>query len=202
MTYTTVTLHGTGGDKNLVSTLPLTAYFRYSKADISPIYCNDIYGTNMTATKDIKLGVTSSKSFSQDIIGLTPDTIYYYCAIISNKEKIAYGGEAVVKQFHTSPYQTTVRTIGATEISNGTCPTSWTGTYPNCVGPTNSGTCPTSWIGTYPNCVGPTPGLATLNGSFSSIENVTTYFQYKKVSTDGTPTNWSIKSEKTHNKKS
>jgi len=33
------------------------------------------------------------------------------------------------------------------------CPSGWTGTYPNCVGPVNpNGFCPAGWTGTYPNC--------------------------------------------------
>ena len=61
ITYTTARLHGTGGynsfDPATASTLPLiTAYFRYAKAKNNPpIFCNDIYGTNMISTKDIKI---------------------------------------------------------------------------------------------------------------------------------------------------
>jgi len=153
VTYTTATLHGTGGDTG-PNPSDMTAYFRYSKAPISPIYCNDIYGTNMVATSDLKLGSSSIKSFSQPIIGLAPDTTYYYCAIISNKDNIAYGGQSIVKSFHTSPYKTTVRTIGTSGV---------------------------------------TSTAATLKGSFSSIQEITTYFQYKKVATDGAVIEWSDK---------
>ncbi|MCM2338933.1 MAG: hypothetical protein NDI62_00545 [Burkholderiales bacterium] len=167
ITYTTARLHGTGGD-TLNSTLPLTGYFRYSRIELSPIFCNDTYGTNMISTKDIKLGSTlnynettkngnlftssnSTNSFYQDISNLVPDTTYYYCAIISNKENIAYGGASIVKQFHTSPYKTTVRTNGATSIKSTS---------------------------------------AVLNGSYSSVEKtVTTYFEYKKATTSST-TSW------------
>src|SRR3989344_5843239 len=157
VTYTTAKLLGAGGDLMANPTLPMTAYFRYSKKDISPIYCNDIYGTNMVSTKHIKLsdiGTTrieyipalgknvSSKPFSQNITNLTPDTKYYYCAIISNKENIAYGGSNIVMDFRTSAYKTTIRTSGATSVGSDS---------------------------------------AKLNGSYNSIENVTTYFEYKKA---------------------
>src|SRR3989338_2923099 len=152
VTYTTAKLLGAGGDLIANPTLPITAYFRYSKKDISPIYCNDIYGTNMVSTKDIDLGITKSKAFSQSITNLIPDTKYYYCAIISNKENIAYGGSSIVKSFLTSPYKTTIRTSGATSVNSDS---------------------------------------AKLNGSYNSIENVTTYFEYKKATISGeTPLAW------------
>jgi hypothetical protein len=44
-------------------------------------------------------------------------------------------------------------------VTSNVCPLGWTGTYPNCVGPTTGGACPLGWTGTYPNCVGDTiPG--------------------------------------------
>lgn len=111
-------LHGTGGDLITNPTLPITAYFRYSTADISPIFCNDIYGTNMNATKDLNLGITSSSSFKQSIGNLKPNTKYYYCAIISNKENISYGGSSIVKSFYTSPLRTTITTNNAIHITS------------------------------------------------------------------------------------
>ena len=114
--YTTATLHGAGGDAFVTPTLPITGYFRYSRIDIPPIFCNDIYGTRMRVTEDEVLGITNSKTFSASLSGLLPDTVYYYCAIISNKEHIAYGGESVVQTFHTSPISTTIRTSNATNI--------------------------------------------------------------------------------------
>src|SRR3989344_4665600 len=161
VTYTTAKLLGAGGDLIANPTLPITAYFRYSKKDISPIYCNDIYGTNMVSTEDIDLDAVgavkdvyvpmlgknvSSKPFSQNITNLTPDTKYYYCAIISNKENIAYGGSNIVMDFRTSSYKTTIRTSGATSVGSDS---------------------------------------AKLNVSYNSIENVTTYFEYKKATASG-----------------
>lgn len=169
-TYTTVVLHGNGGDKDSNSKLPLTAYFRYSSAAISPVYCNDIYGTNMHSTKDIKLGSTfdnidnkngnsydeskNTNYFYQKITNLTPDTLYYYCAILSNKNTISsipnYGEDSLVKFFRTSPYGTTVNTKSATSIK---------------------------------------PTSVKLNASYSSISNVSVYFEFREATTSG-PNPW------------
>ncbi len=159
ITYTTAILRG-HRDLSLSSGLPTTAYFRYSKASISPIFCNDIYGSNMISTKDIFLETTGSTSFYQPISNLIPDTTYYYCAILSDRDNIIYGGSSIVKSFHTSPYQTTIKTSGATSITSDS---------------------------------------VVFNGTFSSIENVTTYFQYRKVSTDGTTPAWINMDKTRHN---
>ncbi|MFA6605325.1 MAG: hypothetical protein WCS88_05075 [Patescibacteria group bacterium] len=177
ITQTSATLHGTGGDKIANPTLPLTAYFRYSRADISPIYCNDIYGTNMVSTEDIILGTTptnhkacmsgaypncippASESFSQNIENLRPDTTYYYCAIISNRENIAYGGESIVKKFHTSPLRTIIETKDATRITSTS---------------------------------------ATLNGTYSAVKTVKTYFKYREEISTEEFSDWKKVGEKNH----
>jgi hypothetical protein len=124
--------------------LPITAYFRYSEASTPPIFCNDTYGTNMNSTGDIHLGTTTTATypipFYQKITGLTPDTSYYYCAIISDKNNIDYGGTGVVETFHTSPLATTVTTLAATGVDSDS---------------------------------------AQLNGSYSSTDDVKTYFEYQ-----------------------
>ena len=149
-------------------TSKMTAYFRYSQAAISPIFCNDIYGTNMLSTKDINLGTASSASFYQRITNLIPDTTYYYCAIISNGESIAYGGTSTVKSFRTSPLDTTIQTKNVTNITS------------------------TSVV---------------LNGSYSSVKDVTTYFRYEEnisescsyiLSKGGTCPSWQKVGEQAH----
>ncbi|MFA6586121.1 MAG: hypothetical protein WCS86_03095 [Candidatus Paceibacterota bacterium] len=131
---------------NLIS--PITGYFRYSKASINPpIFCNDIYGTNMIATKDIPFGkdangkTITSKNFSIEIDHLIPNTKYYYCAIVSNRENITYGGSQIVQSFYTSPLDTTVSTTDATRITSNS---------------------------------------AVINGTYSSVKDVRTYFMVKK----------------------
>ncbi len=119
VTNTSATLHGYGGDADPNSTMPVTGYFRYSTAKVAPIFCNDIYGTQMVATGDISLGSDGTwKSFSQNIYNLAPDTTYYYCAIVSDKNNIAYGSESRVKEFHTACYQTTINTLDATNVQS------------------------------------------------------------------------------------
>jgi len=163
ITQNTATLHGVGGYKTSSINPPLiTAYFRYAKATNNPpIFCNDIYGSNMTATGDIFLrNITPSlltQSFSQQITGLSPNTTYYYCAIISNKNNIAYGGESIVKQFHTNCYTTTVETKSpATNIRSTSA--SLAGSY---CSPKNS-----------------------LDKAVTN-DTVTTYFEYKKATMPG-----------------
>lgn len=136
VTQNTAVLHGTGGvtfpegcnsftgysattsmlcsSAGTNTTLPLTAYFRYSTLPISPVFCNDIYGSNMVSTKDINLGIPSSVSFSQTITNLSPNTTYYYCAIVSNKNTIAY--TSTVQKLHTNCNDTTVETKIPTNI--------------------------------------------------------------------------------------
>src|SRR3989338_2786373 len=138
ITQISATLRGWGGlnpASNLLSSLtsllsPMTAYFRYSTSANPPIFCNDIYGANMISTKDIKLGLENHNarnengnyyygdsgvnSFYQNITNLIPNTTYYYCAIISNKEKIGYDG--IVEKFHTNCLDTTIETKVATNV--------------------------------------------------------------------------------------
>lgn len=163
ITQSTATLYGDGGYKTSGSDLPLiTAYFRYAKAKNNPpIFCNDIYGSNMKATEDIFLkkitSSTLSQSFSQQITNLSSNTTYYYCAIISNKDTIAYGGSKIVKEFHTNCYDTTVETKSpATNIRSTSA----------------------SLAGTY---------CSPKNNFDKTITNtnVTTYFEYKKATVPG-----------------
>ena len=77
------------------------AYFRYSSIapdSVSPIFCNNIYGSNMKATMDIPVSGNTSIPFSISVGDLYPDTDYYYCLVGSNDNQIAYGG---VKKFTT-----------------------------------------------------------------------------------------------------
>ncbi|MCK9371450.1 hypothetical protein M0R04_16160, partial [Candidatus Dojkabacteria bacterium] len=87
-----------GGNSNL----PAVGYFRYSTAEKPPVFCNDIYGSDMKSTNQISLGSGNvPMTFTTKVTGLEPSTTYYYCAIASNKDVIKYG---TVKQFTTMPY--------------------------------------------------------------------------------------------------
>ncbi len=111
---TTATLFGSGTP----DTEPTTAYFRYSSTPIAPVFCNDIYGSDMISTEDTPLAINGgTQSFYRMINGLTENTKYYYCAIVSSKNGINYG---LVKDFTTLPCstcsQTTITTKAATNI--------------------------------------------------------------------------------------
>ncbi|MBP9802709.1 MAG: hypothetical protein KBD14_00140, partial [Candidatus Pacebacteria bacterium] len=114
-------LKSTTSDKNY-------AYFRISKVTIPPIFCNDIFGSNMiavTATnqggQNIKGGLVNKGEFSGTIYTLEPDTDYAYCAIVSNHPtiptEIEYGQ---VIRFRTNPCvncpHTNVRTLNPTKV--------------------------------------------------------------------------------------
>lgn len=77
-----------------------SGYFRYSsKVSFPPVFCNDIYGSDMQSTNEINLGNGSfPKTFTANISQLSSDTTYYYCAVGSNKNEIKYGN---VRQFTT-----------------------------------------------------------------------------------------------------
>ena len=81
-------------------------YFRYSTAKIPPIFCNDIYGSNMLSTRESVL-YPGNKEWKMTVTGLNPDTTYYYCSVVSNNTRnpseIKYGG---VASFRTLPCPT------------------------------------------------------------------------------------------------
>ncbi|MES2023448.1 MAG: hypothetical protein V4439_02080 [Patescibacteria group bacterium] len=85
-------------------------YFRYATLDKPPIFCNDIYGSNMFSTNDANLGNSGSATFSKTVSNLTPGSTYYYCAVVSdiNQNIINYGGP--VKFTTRSTVQATIQT--------------------------------------------------------------------------------------------
>ncbi len=97
---------------------PGFAYFRLSTAEIPPIFCNQIYGSDMigiTATIPDPIGYTLGGDFGVHVNILEPETDYYYCAAVSNsaynpsmprslnEAQIKYGE---VKKFRTLPCDT------------------------------------------------------------------------------------------------
>ncbi len=108
------------GSTSIVAGSDAYGYFRYSKVVIPPIFCNDIYGSSMVATKEEKIS-GSGMTFYSTAQNLLPNTEYAYCAVVSNNAKnpteIKYGG---VEHFTTAPCatcaQTTIKTNDATTI--------------------------------------------------------------------------------------
>lgn len=128
---------------------PAYAYFRYSTADTPPIFCNDIYGSNMrsaiASVPNANGLISGGNNFFAKVYGLESDTVYYYCAVVSNKAtnptEIKYGE---VKKFRTDPCET----------------------------------CPHTTVSTaFPQNI--TKNSATLVGFYSSTRNIKTYFKYR-----------------------
>lgn len=138
-------------------------YFRYSTAAIPPIFCNEIYGSNMraaTAQQPNASGQVQNGAFSAKITNLEKNTTYYYCAIASNKALNSEGSLNAlnptniegqeVRSFHTLPCQTcdqtTIKTIQPLILGSNS---------------------------------------VTLRGQFGSTKAVTTYFEYKSSELPG-----------------
>lgn len=87
ITTTTATVNGSANPNNDEA----TGYFRYSTT--SPgANCNDSFGTRAPASSGTNLGSGSSSApFSENITGLSPGTIYYFCAIGNNSLGTGFG---------------------------------------------------------------------------------------------------------------
>ncbi len=155
LTDSSTTLRG-----NVTSTGGATAYayFRLSVVDVPPLFCNQIYGSNMVSVMSTfpnQSSVISSGNFSGVISDLAPDTLYSYCAVVSNQvpqfgqanTEIKYGK---VVTFKTLPCQTCPHTSVQTKNASVLSPVS-----------------------------------ATLNGSYSSTKATSTLFEYRKKGTSG-----------------
>ena len=86
ITGNSVTLRGSASP-NASGTV---GYFRYGTTD--PGLCTDAYGTRAPTNGGVSLGSgTAQESFSLNVTGLTPGTIYYYCAAAENAGGRAFG---------------------------------------------------------------------------------------------------------------
>ncbi|MCE9585674.1 hypothetical protein K8Q94_03580 [Candidatus Nomurabacteria bacterium] len=121
ITDVSATFTGSGNPEGVTA----FGYFRYASTQNPPIFCNDVYGSNMSSTNDVNLGNGSSDvTFTKNLTGLTPNTTYYYCSAISpgatkNTNVIRYGG---IQTFTTKPCstcaQTTIQTNNAKIIDD------------------------------------------------------------------------------------
>ena len=63
-------------------------YFRYSSQKTPPIFCNDIFGSNMQSVPagatggNHVSGEVTNGSFDAKVVNLVPNTIYHYCAVV------------------------------------------------------------------------------------------------------------------------
>jgi len=86
LSATTVTLNGIANPRGLST----TAWFRYGT--VTPVTCNDTFGTRTPAGNDSPLGSgMAAQSYSQNITGLIPATTYYVCAIAQNSDGPGFG---------------------------------------------------------------------------------------------------------------
>jgi len=109
LTGSTATLNGTANPGGAST----TGWFRYSTA--SPGTCNDSFGIRAPAAGGSALGSgNTSIGYSQPITGLTPLTVYYYCAIAQNSAGTSFGS---VVSF-TTPAVPLVTTNAASSINN------------------------------------------------------------------------------------
>lgn len=110
ITDTTATLNGSGNPNGATT----TGWFRY--ATTSPGTCNDTFGTRAPTSGGSSLGAgTSSQAYSQPITGLTPATVYFFCAITSSAEGTSFGS---LLSFTTHAAPTTTTSAATLVTSN------------------------------------------------------------------------------------
>ncbi|MCC6525909.1 MAG: hypothetical protein IT373_24895 [Polyangiaceae bacterium] len=106
---TAATLHGTAYP-NLSAA---TGWFRYDTTD--PGACDDTFGTRAPSSDGTALGAGGSAvDYSEDLIGLSPGTTYYFCALAQNQVGTAFGQ---ILSFTTSPDLPIVTTNPPTDVS-------------------------------------------------------------------------------------
>jgi len=153
ITETEATLSGVAGSAGTKE--KQVGYFRYSTATFPPVFCNDIYGSDMEATNEVCLSydqncsifVNITTTFKIKVDDLLPNTTYYYCAVSSDKTQINYGN---VKSFTTKPKANDSNSLNSSVSIT---------TKPALVVNENS---------------------AYLNGFYNSLYSSETYFEYRK----------------------
>ena len=128
VTNTTATMYGSGNPSRAAS----TGWFRYAPTD--PGACDDKFGSRAPVSGGVSLGSDAyEQSYSQVIAGLSPATTYYYCAVVSNSEGVAFG---TLKTFTTasapvavtmpaSSVGSTSAVLNGTGVSNGISSSAW-----------------------------------------------------------------------------
>ena len=86
ITNTSAALNGLGNPNRTAT----TGWFRYGLTN--PGACDDKFGSRAPVSGGTSLGNDIyDQPYSQSISGLSPATIYYYCAIVSSSEGLAFG---------------------------------------------------------------------------------------------------------------
>ncbi|MDQ3075744.1 MAG: hypothetical protein M3Q34_01300 [bacterium] len=147
----------------------LFGYFRFSEIEIPPIFCNEVFGSDMRSAKAVStLGsdkVIPGQSFIAKISDLEPDTQYAFCAAVSNhaKSRQVVTLDTGTQTFFTEPY-----IKYGSPIIFRTLPCQ---------------TCPHTKIKTNPAEV-LTSTSAYLKGNYGSTKSTYTYFEYAEVPSD------------------
>ncbi len=111
---TSATLNGTATSGVMASTI--TARFRYSTTN--PGTCNVLFGTRAPAAGSSIIG--GGGAFSETITGLSPGTVYYFCALGSNLGGLTVGQ---VLSFTTAAPEINVTGNGITIVDGDSTPT-------------------------------------------------------------------------------
>ncbi len=167
---TAATLNGLG-NPNLGAAI---GYFRY--ATTNPGTCNDTFGTRAPGVSGSSLGSGSTAvAFSQSLVGLTPGTTYYFCALASNAVATAFG---TVMSFRT-PGLPIVMTSSASNVmglqatfNGGANPNGASTTGYFRYSPFDPGSCNDSFGTRFPAAGGTALGSGQTTASFS--QTVTT----------------------------
>jgi MYXO-CTERM domain-containing protein len=155
---------------------PATGWFRYSTTN--PVTCDDMFGTRVPAASGTALGNgTGAVAFAQSVTGLTPNTVYYVCALASNSLGTAVG-TVVTFTTHAIPAVTTNAATVLTSLSaqlngagnpNGATATAWF-RYAT----TNPNTCTDTFGTRLPSTVGTGTNLGAGTAAVSYSINTNT----------------------------
>ncbi len=169
ITQSSATLNGTVNPNGSSA----TGWFRYDIAN--PGACNDSFGIRVPSSGGTDLGAgTSFNSYANSITGLSPGTIYYYCAIASSLGGTGFGN---VVSFTTPAIQSppSVTTNGAASTTdssvllNGSAnPNGLTSTGWFRYSTANPGSCNDSFGTRSPASGGMDLGLGTFYTAYSS----------------------------------
>ncbi|MFO0577495.1 MAG: hypothetical protein U1A78_26120 [Polyangia bacterium] len=177
-TATSAVLNGTGTPNRAAT----TGWFRYSTTN--PGTCNDAFGSRAPLTSGTALGAgTTSVPYAQSISGLSGNTTYYYCAIVSSSEGTAFGavrsfttaGPPTVTTAAATPVASTSATLNGSGNPNGGSATGWF-RYAS----SNPGTCNDTFGTRIPSTGGTALGAGTTSVPFaqalSGLLPSTTYY--------------------------
>jgi hypothetical protein len=109
-----------------------TGWFRYATSAVDA--CDDDFGVRSSESGDLAIGDGQTARYSQEITGLLPAAVYYFCAIARNERGTTFGdvlsfsssavAPDVTTDSPTDVTQTSAR-LAVTVVPNGTDTTVW-----------------------------------------------------------------------------